>query len=276
MKRKLFSEQTLSRLKESLKEDIGAGDLTTDLLVSPSKKARAIIIAKEKGVLCGLPVVEYLAACVDGQLKVQGNIKEGHLFLKNTTVVTITGSAASILKVERTALNLLAHLSAISTQTKAFVDKIKKYPVFILDTRKTTPLWRELEKYAVKIGGGRNHRKGLYDAVLVKENHRAFGDLKKLKHWKKPFEMEARNLKELREALKLGANIIMLDNFSPSDVQEAVGIVRKTKPETILEASGGMHLENVAHYAALGVDWISVGALTHSVKAIDFSLLIRR
>lgn len=276
MKSILFSEPTYARLKEALKEDIGSGDLTTDLLVPSLKKAQAIIVAKEKGILCGLPVVEYLASCIDRSLKVEGKVKEGHSFTKNTTVISFSGSAASILKVERTALNLLAHLSAISTQTSVFVQRVKKYPVFILDTRKTTPLWRELEKYAVKVGGGRNHRKGLYDAVLVKENHRVFGDLNKLKSWKKPFEIEVRNLKELREALDLGANIIMLDNFSPSEVQEAVGVVRKKKPETILEASGGIHLENVAHYAALGVDWISVGALTHSVKSLDFSLLMRK
>ncbi len=180
----------------------------------------------------------------------------------------------SILRAERTVLNLLSHLCGVATRTRQFVEKVKKYPVFILDTRKTMPLWREAEKYAVKAGGGKNHRMGLYDAIFVKENHRPYGQLARLRQYAGKFEIEVRNLRELTEAFILRPRVILLDNFKPHLLREAVMLARKTHPEIILEASGGVTLQNVGQYAATGVDWISVGSLTHSVPAIDFSLLI--
>ena len=181
-------------------------------------------------------------------------------------------------------LNLLQHLCGVATQTRAFVHAVKGRGVKILDTRKTTPLWRELEKAAVKAGGGCNHRMGLYDAVFVKENHRRFGDLRKLMTFKGAshlrsqapgIEIEVRNVRELMEALMIRPKVILFDNFPVKDLKEAVKIARAANPKVILEASGGITLENVQAYAQTGVDQISVGSLTHSVKAVDLSLMIK-
>jgi nicotinate-nucleotide pyrophosphorylase (carboxylating) len=269
-----ISQQTKSFLKVALKEDIGQGDKTTELLIPRNARGKAVIIARESGVFCGLPVVYELFRILDPSLKIQFFVSEGERFSKNKIVIRVQGDISSILKVERTVLNFLSRLSAIATKTRQFVDRVKGFPVFILDTRKTTPLWREIEKYAVRVGGGRNHRMGLYDAIFVKENHRPYGNLQRLRPFRGQFEIEVRNLKELKEALKLVPRIILLDNFSPAGLRRAVQWARDSHPEVILEASGGITLENVAHYAAMGVDWISVGALTHSVKSIDFSLLV--
>lgn len=270
------SASTLRWIREAYLEDLGKGDRTTDLLVPESARAEAEIIARSAGVFCGAPVItEVFRAAGKGLVHLDFPVCEGGSFRKNAVVVKIKGPVRAIVKAERTALNFLAHLSGIAAKTKLFVDAVKGHPVLILDTRKTTPLWRELEKYAVRCGGGKNHRMGLYDAVFVKENHRLYGDLRKLEHVRGQFEIEVRNQAELREALRYQPRVILFDNFTPARLNQAVHFCRKVSPETTLEASGGITLENVAHYAAMGVDWISVGALTHSVKAQDYSLLLK-
>ncbi|HTL48214.1 MAG TPA: carboxylating nicotinate-nucleotide diphosphorylase [Verrucomicrobiae bacterium] len=269
------SEKTRALLRAAFDEDFGRGDLTSELVVSKTAVATAKIFAREPGIFCGAPALLEIFKCADPALRAEFPVKEGAKFRKNTVVLILEGPVQSILRAERTALNLLGHLSGIATMTRAFVDAVKGYPVLILDTRKTMPLWRELEKYAVRAGGGRNHRMGLYDAVFVKENHRPYGDLKKLSGFKGSVEIEVRNREELREAVKLHPRVILFDNFPPFRLKQVVQIARRLAPETILEASGGITLENVGHYAAMGVDWISVGALTHSVRSLDFSLLLK-
>ncbi len=269
------SSAVLRLIRQSLAEDLGGGDRTTDLLIASSARGQARIVAREDGVFCGAPVISEVFKAAGGEVHLEFPVREGGRFRKNATVVKLSGSVRSIVKGERTALNFLARLSAIAVQTSRFVEAVKGYPVLILDTRKTTPLWRELEKYAVRCGGGKNHRMGLYDAVFVKENHRPYGDLSKLEKVRGHFEIEVRNQAELKQALNYQPRVILFDNFTPSRLNRAVQLCRQMSPETTLEASGGITLENVAHYAAMGVDWISVGALTHSVKAHDFSLLLK-
>lgn len=269
-----MNPQDLLKIKAALKEDIEKGDITSGLLVPTRVQTRALILAREAGIFCGGPVARAVFKAADPKMKVALLAEEGRRIKKDQKVIRIQGPARSILKAERTALNFLGHLSGIATRTAGFVNKIRKFRVEIFDTRKTTPLWRNFEKYAVQTGGGKNHRMGLYDAVFVKENHRRYGNLKKLKACAGNFEIEVRNMKELAQALKLRPKIILLDNFKPSSVRMAVKQVRKANPKIILEASGGINESNVAAYAATGVDRISIGALTHSVTCLDFSLLI--
>lgn len=266
---------TRSLLKMALQEDIGKGDCTTDLLISLNALGKAVITAKESGVLCGEGVAVEIFKILDSKIQLKFFCHDGDAFKKGQKILEIRGSVAAILKAERTLLNFLGHLSGIATKTRQFVQRVKGFPVLILDTRKTTPLWRELEKQAVSLGGGKNHRMGLYDAIFVKENHRVHGDLKKLEKHRHEFEIEVRNLQELKAALKLSPRVILFDNFKPAALHRAVQMARAVRPEVILEASGGITLENVAHYAAMGIDWISIGSLTHSVRAIDFSLLVQ-
>lgn len=270
----MISRRTRDLLKVALEEDIGAGDITSEMLIAKGVKTGARVVSKESGIFCGAPVLSELFKLTDASLRVEFSVTEGKRFPRNKTVLVLTGNMRSILAAERTAMNLLGHLSGVATMTRKFVDAVKPYPVFILDTRKTTPLWREIEKYAVRVGGGRNHRMGLYDAVFVKENHRSHADFGKIRSYEGSFEMEVRNLEELREALKLKPRVILFDNFTPARTKAGVQMARQKSPSTILEASGGITLENAAHYAAMGVDWISVGALTRSVRSIDFSLLV--
>jgi nicotinate-nucleotide pyrophosphorylase (carboxylating) len=259
-------------LKAALEEDTGSGDKTARLLIPPQAKGRARIIAREEGVFSGVPAAQEL--CRIASLKAHFLIKEGGAYSKNQTLLILEGRVHSILKLERTLLNFIARLSGIASLTQQFVEKVQTCPVPLLDTRKTTPLWRELEKAAVRAGGGVNHRMGLYDYILVKENHRLHGDLSKLRQVPEDFEIEVRNLNELREALKLRPAAVLLDNFSPSALKTAVSEARKINPRVILEASGGITLNNVLQYACAGVDRISIGSLTHSVRSANFSLLM--
>jgi len=269
-----FSKFTQTALKLALKEDVGRGDITSTVLIAANRKARAAVWAKQGGVFCGASVFEEVYRLLDPRVRVERLLRDGQRFSKGAKLMRLEGPARSVLSGERVALNLLAHLSGIATCTREFVRRVRHSPVLILDTRKTTPLWREVEKYAVRMGGGKNHRLGLYDAIFIKENHRSFADFKKLAKFRGRFEIEVRNLKELREALKLEPGVILFDNFKPDALRQAVRLARKIQPQVILEASGGMTLENVVHYAAMGVDWISVGALTHSAPPLDFSMLI--
>ncbi|MFH1799573.1 MAG: carboxylating nicotinate-nucleotide diphosphorylase [Candidatus Omnitrophota bacterium] len=268
------SQRTLNFLKEALREDIGAGDITSNLLVPFHAKGTARVIAKEKGIFCGERLTMELFKIADPTVKLEFRVHNGHLFRRGQVIFKMHGNIRSILKVERTLLNFISHFSGIATRTRQFVEKVKKYPVLILHTRKTTPLWRELEKVAVEVGGGRRHRPSLDAYILVKENHRFYGGLAKLKRHPYDFEIEVRDLKELWEAIRLKPKVILLDNFTPKEARRAVEIIRKEAPGVIIEASGGITLENVRKYAATGVNTLSIGALTHSVEAVDFSLLI--
>ncbi len=272
--RAFFSKSTQILLEASLAEDIGQGDVTTELLIPDSAKADAKIISRQNGVFCGSPILSVLFRKIDKDLQYSFKKKEGASVRKKDVVVTLSGKVSSIVKVERTALNFLGHLSGISTKTNAFVKAVKPHPVLILDTRKTTPLWREIEKYAVRMGGGKNHRFGLYDAIFIKENHRRYGRFSSLNSKEYNFEIEVRNQQEIKEALNLNPRVILFDNFKPERLKRAVQGVRKENSAIILQASGGITLENVRAYARTGVDWISVGGLTHSVPCFDFSLLI--
>ncbi len=264
-----------SLIRRSLREDAGSGDVTSELLIEKGRKAAAFIVAKEMGVFCGGPVAAAVFKCAEPRLKIRLTVPEGAQISKGKIVMEITGPARGILKGERTALNFLGRLSGISTRTAEFVRLVKKYRTRVLDTRKTTPLWRKFEKYAVKTGGGKNHRMGLYDAVFVKENHRIHGDLKKLKGRRGLFEIEVRNFRELTEALMLRPKVILLDNFTPVNFRRAARLARKANPRIVLEASGGISEKNIAAFAAAGADQVSAGSLTHSIRCLDFSLLMK-
>lgn len=260
----------------ALAEDIGPGDLTTRAAVPREAKGEAVIVAKAPGVLAGLLVAAEVFHTLDGKIKFEELAQDGEPLASGDQVARLKGPVASILTAERTALNFLTRLSGIATLTARFVDAVVPYGAVILDTRKTTPGWRKLEKYAVRCGGGRNHRLGLFDMVLVKDNHiAACGSLSKAVRRvraagvKIPIEVEVRNLRELEEALSLRVDRILLDNFDLPTLREAVRLARGKVP---LEASGGVTLENVAQIAACGVEFISVGAITHSAPALDLSL----
>lgn len=283
MEDKLLSyENQLNTLIDlALNEDIGGGDITSESLIPKSLQAKTTLLAKAKGVLAGVDLAKLVFIKVDSDLKFKTLLKDGVRLNPGDIIATVTGNARSILKAERLALNFLQKLSGIATQTKQYVDIINDLPVDILDTRKTTPGMRLLEKYAVSMGGGRNHRFNLSDGILIKDNHlatlRAHGmTLKEIIAKAKlnapkgiKVEVEVTNLREVREAVSAGADIIMFDNMSPAQMRRAVKIV----PSSIYtEASGGITLKNVRAVAETGVNFISVGALTHSPKALDISL----
>jgi nicotinate-nucleotide pyrophosphorylase (carboxylating) len=268
----------LARVVETaLAEDLGPGDVTTRTLFDAATRCRADLLLKAPGVLCGLPAAEAVLRALDSELELEALAYEGELIEEVPAVIArIEGSALAVLSGERTALNLLGRLSGIATLTRRFVDAVAGTDAVILDTRKTAPGLRALEKYAVRCGGATNHRLGLFDAVLVKDNHvllaggigaavarlRAAGPAL-------PIEVEAETIAEVREAISAGADRILLDNMSPARLREAVDLVGGRAG---LEASGGITLENVRAIAETGVDFISIGALTHSAGALDVSL----
>jgi nicotinate-nucleotide pyrophosphorylase (carboxylating) len=262
-------------------EDIGTGDITTQTLVPPALEASAILLAKADGVLAGVEIARRVFQKLDHEIKFKTIIKDGSSLQKGDIIAEIRGKARAILTGERTALNFLQRLSGIATLTSQFVARVSDLPVMIIDTRKTTPGFRLLEKYAVRMGGGHNHRLNLADGILIKDNHLALlrNSGKNLKdvvtqaRKKAPqdlkVEVETTNLGEVREAVRAGADIIMFDNMSPAMMRRAV----KLLPSGILsEASGGVNMETVRAIAETGVNFISVGALTHSPKALDISL----
>jgi nicotinate-nucleotide pyrophosphorylase (carboxylating) len=276
--------ESMAVVARALAEDVGAGDVTAEATVPEEARGRARIVQKQVGVVFGLGVVgETMRQCgvedVDN-LVVEGQWRDG----VPAEILLASGSAAGLLAAERTALNFLGHLSGIATLTARFVEAVAGTSAAILDTRKTTPGLRELEKAAVLAGGGRNHRMGLYDAILIKENHIALaGSLARAvhaartKHPELAVEVECRNLDEVAYALGTGADILLLDNM---DVETLRGAVRLRDENAgsgkgpSLEASGGVNLETVRGIAETGVDFISVGALTHSAPTLDFSMLI--
>jgi nicotinate-nucleotide pyrophosphorylase (carboxylating) len=266
-------------VEQALLEDIGTGDITSESIVPYDLKAKGIIKTSEEGVVAGLDIIYLVFKKLDPEICFQSKIKDGKNILPGEVLAKISGSARTILKGERVALNFLQRMSGIATITSKFCQQVKDFPVRIIDTRKTTPGLRILEKYAVRMGGGYNHRFGLYDAVLIKDNHIAVAGgiksavnsvQKQISHTVK-IEVEAENLSQLQEALKVQVDTIMLDNMDLETMKEAVKIV---KGKTLIEASGGITLEKVREIARTGVDLISVGALTHSVKSLDISMKI--
>lgn len=270
----MISRQTQTFLKLALREDVGRGDVTSHLLIPRAIQAHAKILAKSPGIFYGEEVVQFLFRSLDPRCRIKFRIKDGKSFLAGQTLFEIRGRLRAILAVERTMLNFLARLCGIATLTASFVRLAEPQGVEILDTRKTTPLWRELEKAAVRAGGGRNHRAGLFEEVFVKENHKTAGRLEKLKKIPRRFVMEVRDFRELLQAMSLKPRVVLFDNIQPQELKRAVRLARSLDPRVQLEASGSITLENVSQYAKTGVDRISVGALTHSAPSVDLSLLV--
>lgn len=263
----------------ALEEDLGPGDITTESIVPETLWARAEFIAREEGVVAGLPVAGRVFKRLDLETEFRAEVTEGSAVKAGAVLAVVAGRARTILTGERVALNFVRHLSGIATRTRRLVAAVEGLRAVVLDTRKTTPGLRALEKYAVRAGGGRNHRFGLFDGILIKDNHiRAAGGIKeavararaRAPHTLK-VEVEVQSLDEVEEALAAGADIIMLDNMPVAAMREAV---RRIGGRALVEASGGITEENIREVAATGVDFISVGALTHSARALDISLEI--
>ncbi len=276
-----FFEDLKQNVTLSLKEDIGGGDLTASLI--PKKNnSTAKIIAKENTIVCGRPWFDAVFQEVNQDIKINWIVKEGDKVAKNTVICELKGSSSSLLTAERSALNFLQTLSATATITATFVERLQNTKTKLLDTRKTLPGLRLAQKYAVKCGGGTNHRVGLYDAILIKENHimaagnisKAVATAKKLHPNVKnvKIEVETENLNELHQALEAKADIIMLDNFSTPLIVEAVAINKQHKNKSKLEASGNVEINRLAELATTGVDFISTGAITKNIQAIDYSM----
>lgn len=266
-------------INKALEEDLGLGDVTTDNLFSGSHKSSAIITARQNLILCGIVVAHQVFASVDDAIEIKSFFKDGQIVKKGSIIMQLRGRTRSILNAERTALNFLQRLSGIATTTSRFVKIAKKYGVKVSDTRKSMPGFRYLDKYAVRCGGGHNHRMNLADSVMIKDNHikAAGGIIKAVKKIKTKIphtakiEVETKTLKQVKQTFKTGAEIIMLDNMTPAQISNAKEIIAK---KAIIEVSGGIVLENFESFAKLKPDVISIGALTHSVKAADISLEI--
>jgi len=285
----LFSKKTMQLIEaqieeiidRALAEDLGWGDITTEALISSDQQGIASIVAKEQGILAGIDVAKTVFRRVDPELKMAVLLEDGAKVDSGSIITKVEGKVASILKAERVALNFLQRLSGIASETNRYVEAVKELPVQITDTRKTTPGLRLLEKYAVRVGGGENHRMNLGDGILIKDNHlaalRSLGlNLKEIiakarqnASQRLKVEVEARTVREALEAAEAGADIVMLDNMSLEDIRQAVKMIRG---RVLIEASGGVTLDKVRDVAKTGVDFISVGALTHSARALDISL----
>ena len=291
-------------VQAALDEDIGAGDLTARAIIPGGARAHAQIVARRELVVAGLPLAERVFRALDPSVRLDAHVADGGEAGANAVLAHVECRGRALLAGERTALNLLCHLSGVATLTRRFVRAVAGTKTHIRDTRKTLPLLRRLEKYAVRMGGGVNHRMGLYDAMLIKENHiTAAGSVREAvrraraflpcpggtpettayesfapsrERWDVavPIEVEVRNEAELREALEAGADSLLFDNMSPDEAARLVALARGLRGGCILEISGGVTLENVRAYAAAGADYISVGALTHSAPAADLSLLV--
>jgi nicotinate-nucleotide pyrophosphorylase (carboxylating) len=262
--------------KAALEEDLGGEDITTTLTVPASCKAKAKLVSREAGVAAGLPMLPLVFGQLDSRVRISAKVSDGDSFGPNAVLAEISGPARPILTGERVALNFLQRLCGIATAARAYVEAVKPSKASVLDTRKTTPGLRLLEKYAVACGGGQNHRKSLAEAILIKDNHiqaagslsRAIAQARQYAHGM-PIEVEVENLAQLEEALAARVEWVLLDNMSPALLKQAVNLAGG---RCGTEASGNVTLQNVAEVARTGVDRISVGALTHSVKSIDLSL----
>jgi nicotinate-nucleotide pyrophosphorylase (carboxylating) len=272
-----------SQIGAFLNEDIGRGDITTQATVTRTQSAKGRFIAKEPMVVAGLEAAEAVFSTLDSQQQIEAFVSDGDEVEAGKVIARTAGFADVLLAGERLALNLMQRLSGIATLTRRFVEAVEGTQAQIVDTRKTTPGLRMLEKYAVATGGGRNHRFGLDDGVLIKDNHvalaggvataverarKAVGHLHKV-------EVEVSRERDLRDAVEAGADILLLDNQTPEDTRRLVEVARSLKPGLLLESSGGITLENVRAYAEAGVDLISIGALTHSARAVDISFKIQ-
>ena len=277
----------------AIEEDIGTGDITSGLFIPEGSESEGVLIAKETGIVAGLPVAEYVLSQIDKDLNFKVNIEDGSRVEKGSVIASVRGLTLSLLSAERLVLNFLQRLSGIATATNKFAENVKGYKTRILDTRKTTPGWRYLEKYAVKIGGGANNRMGLYDQILIKDNHleimepeKENGDIGCLVKKARGqiasevlIEVEVEDLCQIKEMVDAGVDIILFDNMVPSKIGEAVEIVKElensrdvgTGRVILTEASGNITIENVEEYAKAGVDRISVGMITHSAVALDIS-----
>jgi len=272
-------ETIKSVIEYALNEDIGNGDITTNSLIPIDLQTKATMVAKSTGVIAGLAVAEYVFRTFSSDITWKTFVNDGDKVSKGDLIVEISGSYRALLTGERVALNFLQRMSGIATMTANYVETLKDYKTQILDTRKTVPGLRLLDKYAVKMGGGTNHRIGLYDMVLIKDNHikiaggitNAVTQIKKNLPSGIKVEVETTTIKEVKEALAAGVDIIMLDNMSNSTMAESVKIIGG---QAKVEASGNMTMERLKEVAATGVDFISIGALTHSVAAFDISMNI--
>ncbi len=272
---------------QALREDLGKGDLTSESLLPKNQEAVGTITAKENGVFAGGPVAKTIFSSIDPKLKLTRIFAEGKPFSKGQPLLTVRGNARSLLAAERTVLNFLQHLCGIATQTRTMVQRVKNTRAKIYATRKTLPGLRGLQKYAVTIGGGHAHRMGLYDAVLIKDNHLAMNEesparcmqlLRKKLRNRAPVMAEAESVEQAKQWIEQGVRIILLDNMKPHRLKRTVTALRRyaaqRRRRVEFEASGGIGPHNVRQFARSGVDRISIGALTHSVKAIDLSMEI--
>ncbi len=265
-------------LRIALAEDIGPGDVTTAATVPPGTPGRAELVAKDDFVVAGLGVARRVFELLDGRVAFEALVEDGMAVRRGEVIAWLKGEAAALLQGERVALNLLQRLSGVATLTASFVKAVEGTGAVIVDTRKTTPGLRALEKYAVRVGGGGNHRMALYDGVLIKENHvvaaggiaNAVSRAKQLAPHTLKIEVEVRDLDEVGQALAAGADILLLDNMDLAQLQEAIAVVNG---RAVTEASGGVNLDTVRAIAETGVDLISVGALTHSYRSVDISML---
>ncbi|MFC1800953.1 carboxylating nicotinate-nucleotide diphosphorylase [Nanoarchaeota archaeon] len=270
---------TKELIKASLEEDIGSGDVTSNSIIPEDKTATATILSKDNGVLCGIDLAKDIFLELDPEIKFEKFFEDGQKINQGDILAKAVGNAKALLSAERTVLNFLQRLSGIATTASKYAEIVRPYGVQILDTRKTSPMLRELEKYAVKVGGGTNHRMGLYDMVLIKDNHiKVNGGIKSAvakareKHPDLKIEVETENLEMVKEALEAGADWIMLDNMSLEEMKKAVELIDK---KTKVEASGGINPENIEAVAQTGVDFISIGsALTNASKSLDISINI--
>jgi nicotinate-nucleotide pyrophosphorylase (carboxylating) len=269
----------------ALAEDLGAaGDVTSQAVIPESLTGRGVFVARAAGVISGLPAAVAVCAAIDSRLKFEAFVEDGTAVKPGTRLATLSGPMRKLLSAERTALNFLQRLSGIATLTRQYVDAVAGLPCRILDTRKTTPGWRLLEKYAVRCGGGNNHRMGLYDGILIKDNHlaalctsadavtRAVEATRARVGQTLPVEIEVDTFEQLDQALACKPDMILLDNMSPEQLREAVRRRNQRAPGVLLESSGGVTLETVRARAETGIDRISVGALTHSARALDIAL----
>lgn len=264
-------------VRNALEEDIKSGDITTESVVSEGIKVISSVIVKEPCVVCGLNAAEEVFRQLDNSIVFRYVKKDGDSAAAGDVIAVVEGEARPILTGERTALNFLQRLSGIATKTRRMVDIVEGTKTNILDTRKTTPGLRVLEKYAVRCGGGKNHRMGLYDQVLIKDNHITMHGIvnavKLARKTGKRIEVEAKNIDQVKEALDAGADIIMLDNMPLDEMRKAV---KSIGSKAVIEVSGGVDEKKLRHLAGLGVDWISLGSLTHSVKSVDISMEMKR
>ena len=277
----LITPEIESLIDLALMEDLSIGDPTSDALIPPELTSKAVLIVKAEGVLAGIEVALAVFKRVDPTLSVHADMQDGSPLQLRDVIATVEGSASSILKAERTALNFLQRLSGIATETRRYVQAVSGHNCRIIDTRKTTPGFRTLQKYAIRAGGGFNHRRNLGDGILIKDNHiqalrgqgLSLGDIVKKAHANASHtikvEVEVENLDEVKEALDAGAEILLLDNMGLKEMAQAVDMARG---RAVTEASGGINLDTLKAVAETGIDLISSGALTHSSKALDISL----